>query len=67
MFSTVDRVGEGMVRETLIGGGLLVVGFIGYVVGIYVAYPGRAFSLTAIMVGVTLIAIAHQSPTEEST
>ena len=56
-----------MVRETFIGGGLFVVGFVGYVVGIYVAYPGRAFSLTAIMVGVTLVAIADRSPTEDST
>ena len=56
-----------MVRETLIGGGLFVVGLVGYVVGIYVAYPGRAFSLTAIMVGMTLVAIAHGSPAEGST
>ena len=66
MFSTVGEVGECMVRETLLGGGLFAVGFVGYVVGIYVEYPGRAFSLTAIMVGLTLVAIARQSPTEES-
>ena len=55
-----------MVRETVIGGGLFVVGLVGYVVGIYVAYPGRAFSLTAIMVGVTLVAIADRPPAEDS-
>ena len=55
-----------MARQTLIGGGLFTVGLVGYVVGIYVEYPGRAFSVTAIMVGIALVAIAHQSPTEEA-
>ena len=53
-----------MVRETLLGLGLITVGFVGYVVGIYVAYPGRAFSLTALMVGLTVITIARQAPPE---
>lgn len=43
------------------GSGLFVVGLVGYVVGIYVEYPGRAFSITAIIVGIALVAIARQS------
>ncbi|GAB7014030.1 hypothetical protein [Halolamina salina] len=38
------------------GGGLLVAGLLSYGVGIYVPYPGRAFSLTAVMVGIVLVA-----------
>jgi len=37
---------------------LVVLGVVGYVDGVRVAYPGRAFSVTAVMVGVTLIAIS---------
>jgi hypothetical protein len=36
---------------------LTVVGVVGYLVGIDVSYPGRAFSLTALMVGITLLAL----------
>jgi hypothetical protein len=39
------------------GTGLSVLGTVGYLVGIAVSYPGRAFSLTAVMVGLTLFAI----------
>ena len=53
-----------MGREVFLGAGLSVGGFVGYVVGIYVAYPGRAFSLTAVMVGLTLVAIAQHPRTE---
>ena len=53
-----------MVRETLLGLGLLAAGLVGYVVGIYVAYPGRALSLTAVMVGLTVVTIARQAPSE---
>lgn len=49
-----------------IGLGLLVVGIVGYITGIYVSYPGRGFSLTAVMVGITLAAIAQQSTAEEA-
>jgi len=34
-----------------------VAGVCGYVVGTLVTYPGRAFSLTAVMIGITLAAI----------
>lgn len=34
-----------------------VAGLAGYVAGVFVAYPGRAFSLSVAMVGVTLVII----------
>jgi len=46
-----------MDRTFMVGAGLTVAGVCGYVGGVVVAYPGRAFSLTAIMVGITLAAI----------
>jgi hypothetical protein len=46
-----------MDRTFTIGAGLTAAGVCGYVVGLLVTYPGRAFSLTAIMVGITLAAI----------
>jgi hypothetical protein len=46
-----------MDRTFTVGAGLTVVGVCGYAGGVFVAYPGRAFSLTAIMVGITLAAI----------
>lgn len=36
---------------------LTVAGIAGYAAGIAVPYPGRAFSVTAFMTGLTLIAI----------
>ncbi|MFC7174311.1 hypothetical protein ACFQL0_15135 [Haloplanus litoreus] len=49
-----------MDRTFLAGAGLSVAGLCGYVVGTLVTYPGRAFSLTAIMVGITLAAIGDR-------
>lgn len=46
-----------MNRFVLSGALLAVAGLVGYVVGVQVPYPGRAFSLTAIMVGVSLLAL----------
>lgn len=46
-----------MERRT-VGGGLLIAGLLAYAVGVYVPYPGRAFSLTAVMVGIVLVALA---------
>lgn len=34
---------------------VLVLGLVGYAVGIETAYPGRAFSVTAIMAGIGLV------------
>ena len=56
-----------MERYTIIGLALFIAGIAGYVVGIYVAYPGRAFSVTAVMVGITLFAIAQRSAGEHNT
>ena len=36
---------------------LVVLGVAGYGAGVLVAFPGRSFSVTAVMVGITLIAI----------
>lgn len=46
-----------MNRLVAAGLGLVAVGLLGYGAGVVVAYPGRAFSVTAVMVGVTLLAI----------
>ena len=46
-----------MNRLVAAGLGLVALGFLGYAAGIAVAYPGRALSVTAVMVGVTLLAI----------
>ncbi|WP_224449729.1 hypothetical protein [Haloprofundus salilacus] len=50
-----------MNRRTLAGIGLFVAGLAGYVVGISTAYPGRAFSITAVMLGIALAATGRQS------
>lgn len=50
-----------MNRGTLVGVSLSLLGLAGYVAGVVVDYPGRAFSLTAIMVGLVLVATTHQS------
>lgn len=49
---------------TATGIGLFVVGLAGYVAGIYIVYPGRAFSLTVIMAGLALAAIGSESTAE---
>ena len=50
-----------MNRTRAIGLALLLAGLLGYVVGVLVPYPGRAFSITAVMVGVTLTAIGGEN------
>jgi hypothetical protein len=50
-----------MDRDTTIGLGLFSIGLVGYGTGIYIAYPGRAFSITAVIVGIGLLGIAQQS------
>ena len=45
--------------ETLLAGGALLVGGVaGYVLGIVRPYPGRSLSITAAMVGLTLLAVS---------
>ena len=44
-----------------LGAGLVLsaVGFVGYAVGVWMVYPARSFSVTALMVGITLAAIGR--------
>ncbi|WP_132059852.1 hypothetical protein [Halorussus amylolyticus] len=53
----------------LAGLALTVAGLAGYLVGITAPYPGRAFSVSGVMVGITLLAIgtAGQEIAEETT
>jgi hypothetical protein len=46
------------------GVSLTLIGLAGYVLGTTTAYAGRAFSVTAVMIGITLVAIAK--PHEEA-
>jgi len=41
------------------GSALTVLGLVGYAVGVSTPYPGRAFAVTAVMVGVTLAAVGR--------
>lgn len=45
-----------MNRDRTAGVALAALGALGYVIGVLVAYPGRAFSITGIMIGATVIA-----------
>jgi len=55
-----------MNTRTGFGVALTVGGVVGYLAGAVAAYPGRAFTLTAVMVGVTLLAVGR-SDTGEAT
>ena len=46
-----------------VGAALTLLGVAGYVVGVVVAYPGRALSVTGVMVGLTLLAIGNAERT----
>lgn len=48
-----------MNRVLAAGIGLTVLGTIGYGVGVFVAYEGRAFSVTALMVGISFLAVGR--------
>jgi hypothetical protein len=52
--------------DTVTASGLVVTlgGLGGYLVGLTVAYPGRAFSVTAVIVGLTLFAIGRPNSSE---
>lgn len=47
-----------MNRVIAIGSGLTILGVCGYGMGVVIAYPGRALSVTAVMVGIALVAIS---------
>jgi len=53
--------GGGMDRVRAVGIALVVAAVAGYLVGIRHAYPGRALSVTGVMVGLTLVAVGGES------
>lgn len=46
-----------MNRVLAAGGGLTVVGLVGYGLGVAQPYPGRALTVTIVMIGVSLVAV----------
>jgi hypothetical protein len=46
-----------MDRLRALGLGLSVLSLVGYAIGVVAAYPGRAFSITGLMAGLTLYAV----------
>jgi len=56
-----------MNRIRAAGLALTLGGVAGYLAGVATPYPGRAFSVTAVMVGVTLAAIGTDSGEEVAT
>lgn len=45
---------------------LSLVGLAAYAAGVWTPYPGRAFSVTAVMVGLTLVATGRSGDPEEA-
>ncbi|WP_336362928.1 hypothetical protein [Halalkalicoccus salilacus] len=43
-----------------LGLGLTAGALVGYAVGVSVSYPGRAFSVTVVMIGITLAAVGFE-------
>jgi hypothetical protein len=50
---------RGMNRTLLVGAVLLVAGLAVYAPGVVRPFPGRAFSITAVMVGLLLVAVGR--------
>ncbi|SIQ98402.1 hypothetical protein SAMN05421858_1026 [Haladaptatus litoreus] len=48
-----------MNRSLVAGIAFTVLGLAGYLVGLVAPYPGRAFSITGVMVGITFLAIGN--------
>jgi alanine racemase len=48
-----------MNRTTAFGLTLTTLGVVGYGLGIAVAYPGRSFAVTAVMVGIAVLAVGY--------
>lgn len=46
-----------MNRGIVLGLGLTGLGLAGYALGVATAYPGRAFAVTLVMIGITLLAM----------
>ncbi len=51
------RHGPAMNPATVLGLAAIAVGLGGYGLGVSTAYPGRAFSITLVMVGITVLAM----------
>jgi hypothetical protein len=51
-----------MQRLAAVGVACLLLGLAGYAAGIATAYPGRSFSVTAIMVGIGLTVLGRSRP-----
>lgn len=49
-----------MNRTRTLGGVVTAGAFMSYVVGIWIAYPGRALSVGAFMLGATLVAVGGE-------
>lgn len=61
-FKYVRRLTPSMRTLFLLGVVLVVAGLAGYVVGIAVPYPGRGFSLTAVMAGLAVALVGRADP-----
>jgi hypothetical protein len=55
-----------MNRLFFAGALVALAGAAGYVVGVDRPYPGRALSLTAVMLGITLLAMGRTGETEDA-
>lgn len=55
-----------MVQKYTAGLVLTGIGLVGYVAGIQFQYPGRAFTITAIIVGITLLSMPKYQTGESS-
>lgn len=55
-----------MNRALAAGLAATVLGLLGYGLGVFVAYPGRAFSLTVLMFGVALALIGRAGTGDEA-
>lgn len=49
-----------MDRVRTIGSVMALAALVGYIVGIYAAYPGRGLTVTGLMVGLTLWAVGER-------
>lgn len=54
-----------MNRTLLAGIALTAAGVVGYAVGVARPYPGRAFSLSGVMIGLTLVAVGSGGTIED--
>ncbi|MBX0324596.1 hypothetical protein EGH21_16325 [Halomicroarcula sp. F13] len=53
-----------MQSVSLVGAALTVAGILGYALGVTTPYPGRSFSMTALMLGLTVLAVGRSNRPE---